>query len=804
MVWLTDPHGSCTFLNRRWYDFTGQSAETGLGAGWLDVIHPDDRALAFEALGAGNEKREPFRLESRFRSAEGACRWAIISAAPRFAPEGEFVGFIATAIDIHDRKDTDERLRASEERYRHLFESIDEGFCVIEMVFDNKGRPADYRWLETNPSFEQQTGLVNAIGKTARQLVPNLDESWFRIYGRVALTGEPIRFENHAPAMNRWFDVFAFRVDRPEQGRVALLFNEISERKIRELNAILLADVGADFARATGAREIMALVGEKLCRHLHAGSAAFAEVDDAGEFATVVHQRKERGVPSFSGVHRLADLMSDTFRGELEAGRTVAVADIATDPRTAGKIDAYQSLGVSSQIQAPYLSEGRWRFMLGVYCKEPRAWRASEVDLMRELSARVWLRLERARAEESLRESERNLRRLSRSLEQRVAERTAELQEQAARLRRMAADLASAEQRERKRLAALLHDDLQQLLVAASMHLNNARRRMKDAHESQAVEQASRWIAEATNAARDLTRQLRPPALYEDGLVAALHGLAVEMAERHDLRVTITDGEAATRISDDVKALLFESIRELLFNAAKHARVKNVSVRIWEEGGCLRVVVEDYGQGFDVAGEGHHRSRRGFGLFSIRERLAAVGGKTSITSEIGRGTRVALELPLLVEGPEEKGRLREAARSEPGASAPSPGNGTDGRIRVMVVDDHTMVRHGLATLLDEDERLVVVSEAPDGMAAIDAVEQHRPDVVLIDVNMPRMNGIEATREIHRRWPGTIIVGLSVQDDDTTAKAMRDAGASLFLSKGGDSDRLIAAVVELTKRTTGRA
>lgn len=133
--------------------------------------------------------------------------------------------------DVAARKDAEARFRASDQRYRMLFEAIDEGFCVFEMIFDEHDVPIDYRFLEINPTFERQTGLVDAVGKTARTLVPDLDESWFRIYGGVARTGEPVRFENHAPAMGRWFDVYASRVGAPDEHKVGLLFRDVTERK---------------------------------------------------------------------------------------------------------------------------------------------------------------------------------------------------------------------------------------------------------------------------------------------------------------------------------------------------------------------------------------------------------------------------------------------------------------------------------------------------------------------------------------------------------------------------------------------
>jgi|GEM_PF-745326 len=125
-------------------------------------------------------------------------------------------------------------LGVSEARYRALFESLDEGYCLLELLFDDEQRPIDYRFLEANRAFEEQTGLRDALGKTARQLVPTLDESWFRLYGDVALTGRSARFENHAPAMGRWFDVYASRVGPAEARQVALVFKDVTARKEAE------------------------------------------------------------------------------------------------------------------------------------------------------------------------------------------------------------------------------------------------------------------------------------------------------------------------------------------------------------------------------------------------------------------------------------------------------------------------------------------------------------------------------------------------------------------------------------------
>ncbi|MEP0755736.1 PAS domain S-box protein [Trichocoleus sp. Lan] len=122
-------------------------------------------------------------------------------------------------------------LRESEAKYRTLFESIDQGFCVIEVLFDENSQPFDYRFLETNPAFEKQTGLLDAQGKRVRELAPNHEEHWFEIYGNIAASGKPKRFENRAADLNRWYDIYAFRIGHPDEKKVAILFNDISDRK---------------------------------------------------------------------------------------------------------------------------------------------------------------------------------------------------------------------------------------------------------------------------------------------------------------------------------------------------------------------------------------------------------------------------------------------------------------------------------------------------------------------------------------------------------------------------------------------
>lgn len=133
-----------------------------------------------------------------------------------------------------------------EARYYTLFNSLDAGFCVVELAFDPDGAPRDYKFVEVNVAFERQTGLQDAAGKWMRELAPDHEQHWFDLYGKVALTGQPVRFEQHAEQLgDRWYDVHAFRIGVPEAHQVAILFNDITARRDTEQQMKLInAELG--------------------------------------------------------------------------------------------------------------------------------------------------------------------------------------------------------------------------------------------------------------------------------------------------------------------------------------------------------------------------------------------------------------------------------------------------------------------------------------------------------------------------------------------------------------------------------
>ena len=414
-----------------------------------------------------------------------------------------------------------------------------------------------------------------------------------------------------------------------------------------------------------------------------------------------------------------------------------------------------------------------------------------------------------ARLYETVRSSEERLRLFTHELESLVHDRTKELVQSQDRLRALATELNLAEQRERKRLATELHDYLAQMLVLLKFKLDQAQRAGEMNLKSvELLRQAQDVLIESLAYTRTLVHDLSPPVLYEFGLPAALKWLGSRM-QRHDLSVIVdVQGDESVQLPEDQAVLLFQSVRELLMNTAKHASCDRAGVTLRISRDQILIQVSDQGVGFDVTPAGSEKplldgttsASSKFGLFSIRERMKAVGGRFELRSTTGEGTTAVLVLPLQSrdEAIDQGGQKGRSDYNRTGA--PSVSKATSKGIRVLLVDDHAMMRQGLRSVLDAYPDVEVVGEAADGEEALRMVEDHQPAVVIMDINMPKLNGIEATRWIKTRRPATIVIGLSVNADGDNRDAMTKSGAHLLLTKEAAVEHLYVAIQQVVGKT----
>lgn len=752
------PDGIILRANQAELDLLGYTREEYVGRHIAD-FHADQDVIEdiLRRLKAGEELHD---YEARMRCKDGSIRHVLISSNVLWE-EDEFIHTRCFTRDVTERKQAEEAVRASEEKYRMLFESMDEGFCIIQVEFDENDKPIDYRHLETNPSFEEQTGLKDIEGKSVRELLPDHEEHWFEIYGKVALTGDPIRFEQRTEALDCWYSLYAFRVGEPQERKVAVIFNDITQRKKNlEEQKRLLREVEAERKKLIDifqyAPSVMAILRGPDHVHEQANELYKQLMGNRDLIGKPVRQV----FPEFEGqgFFELLDWVYET--GETYVGTNERV--LLKSPTD----DTLEEHYMNFVYQPIRDSDGS---ITGIFTQG--------VDLT-----------ERKQAEEELKA-------VNETLEERVEERTAALLSYQDQLRSLASELSKAEERERQRLATNLHDNLGQILAIGKMKLDLLQLQRNDLPDRAAsgMDELAELMDDAISYTRELMSELKPSlSLDEEDTRASIAWVADKMG-RYDLEVTVEDDGQPKPISEEVQTTLSQCVRELLFNVVKHAGVNEARIVLSRVEGQLQVTVEDEGKGFSMKGkEPAPTEEGGFGLFSIHERMGLLGGSLKVVSKPGKGTKMILRVPAKDQDKSDIPILSdEGASTPPPRSSEQPGSGLE--IRVLLVDDHRMMREGLQRIIEEEDDLTVVGEASDGEEAVKLAQETYPDVIIMDVNMPGMNGIEATREIISEAPQVRVIGLSFQEEKNVAEAMRSAGASAYLTKSEVFETLCATI-----------
>jgi PAS domain S-box-containing protein len=320
---------------------------------------------------------------------------------------GAVAGIFVEGVDVTERLAATKALEASEARYRTLFETIEVGFCVLEMKFDGNGRAIDYRIAEANPAFARQTGS-DVVGKWVSEFAPDLERHWFDTYGGVALTGEPAHFENRADVFGRWFDVRAVRIGDPEARTVAVFFSDITQRRETESHQAALLELSDRLRELTEPADIAFAGCEVLGRALGVSRVGYGVIDKRRETIHIDRDWNAPGVRTLAGTLSFRDY--GTYIDDLKRGVLVAIADATQDPRTAPTASALKQISAQAFVNMPLVEHGQSVALLYANHATARGWSEGELALMRQVAERVRSATERVRSETALRESEEQFR----------------------------------------------------------------------------------------------------------------------------------------------------------------------------------------------------------------------------------------------------------------------------------------------------------------------------------------------------------------------------------------------------------
>jgi CheY-like chemotaxis protein len=373
-------------------------------------------------------------------------------------------------------------------------------------------------------------------------------------------------------------------------------------------------------------------------------------------------------------------------------------------------------------------------------------------------------------------------------------------------LHQLSARLLQLQDEERRHIARDLHDITGQKLAFQSMALSALQTKQcsnLDAEAQQALSEALTLNKEISTGIRTLSYLLYPPLLDELGLASAVRWYAAGFTKRTGIPIDIDVPQEIKRLSPDAEVAIFRVIQESLTNVDRYANTPKARLRIRATDDHIRLEIEDYGKGIQSAKSKSRLEsveRLGVGIQGMTERIRQLGGRLEITSSPRRGTSVTATIPLSaqVQMPPSAPAAAPARVSSEDPVAAHPHQ----RRQILIADDHQMLRRGVRNTLQTEPDLEICGEAVDGQDAVDKVRQLHPDLVILDINMPVLNGLVAVRQILRHSPGTKIVIFSVHDSDQTREEVSAAGAHGFVSKDKDGNDLLRVVRDVLNTRTG--
>jgi PAS domain S-box-containing protein len=367
-------------------------------------------------------------------------------------------------------------------------------------------------------------------------------------------------------------------------------------------------------------------------------------------------------------------------------------------------------------------------------------------------------------------------------------------------LRNLSGRLLRLQDEERRRISRDLHDVTGQKLALLSMDLSGILKKKiiaKDEDTNRLLLESISLSNEVNKEIRTLSYLLHPPLLDELGLPSAVEWFTQGFENRTGIHVSVDIPSSLVRLTPDVEVALFRIVQESLANVHRYSGSATAYVRARSDAGEVRLEIGDFGKGMSEESKIPNRTSvapLGVGIQGMKERLRQLSGTLEIISQPGKGTLVTAILPISsqrreISDPYEGSEIREVQLIPTGGVAESNG----WRKRILIADDHDVLRRGIRTMLESDPGLEVCGEAVDGKDALEKTLAQAPDLVILDINMPIMNGLDVLRQIVRHRPQTKVLAFSVHDSKQIVEEILAAGAHSYLSKATAGQHLVHEV-----------
>jgi PAS domain S-box-containing protein len=818
LLWRNDLKGNAVWYNQRWYDYTGQTFEEAQGNGWLDVIHPDDRAQSYANFHNAVKECRPLRQEHRIRSSDGNYRWFLVQAQPTEDDTGNVLWF-GSATDIHEQRTALERLRESEELTRTVMRNLPGGAAFIV------DRDLRYVLAEGEALFAAGFKSEDLVGHTISGAMPSeLVQPYEALY-RQALAGNGFEHEHNSHDRTYISRGTPLRTANGDVYAVLAVSYDITDRKRQEQHQFLFSEISQELVGLANIAETMNRLGEKIGRYFGVKQCTFSEISEDFETAMAAYGWNAEGSPSLKGTYRMRDFLTDEQIAAQMAGEASIVNDTQTDPRVSA--ESYGALGIRSFVIVPLVRDNVWRFMLSIIDNQPRQWREDEVDLMREITNRIWTRLERARAEAAMRESE-----IGRIREQAAREQESQRAEALAELDRAKTMFFSNVSHEFRTPLTLLLGPLQEALNDPALSPTN-RERLELAHRN------SLRLLKLVNTLLDFSRieAGRMEAVYEptdlSQFTAELASVFRSAIEQADLQLVVDCLPLPEAVYVD-RDMWEKIVLNLISNAFKFTLEGEIRVSLHPVAHHVILEIEDTGSGIapealphlfdrfyqvrgvkarsvsaDISARSHEGS--GIGLALVHELVHLQGGTINVSSTVGQGTCFTIVLPFGLDHlPQNRIKASHTLTSTAVGAAPyvqeaelwrslenSDETHPKSKIQnpksnVLVVDDNADMRDYLTRILSEH---VHVEAVGDGVSALSAIQTQQPDLVLTDVMMPGLDGFQLLQAL-RAEPHTReipILLLSARAGEEAIVEGLAAGADDYLIKPFSAQELVSRV-----------